>query len=188
MGIQIFQNVGVYCIVNEINGNLYIGSTTNLGNRKTKHFSLLKNGKGQNYKLQEAVNEFGIENFKFKVLEYCEENVSRKFLRQKEEMYFIKYSPVYNIYIDLERSSIPLESRIKMSNTRKRLYKEGKLKTNCARRIIQTDLEGNFIDSYDSIRKASVALKIHVTSIERVLYKKYKQMKGFVFHYENLTL
>jgi hypothetical protein len=188
MKTQTFQNVGIYTIVNTITKETYIGSSTNLGNRKTKHFSLLKHNKSLNTKLQEAVTKYGIINFEFDILEYCKEDSTRNFLREREQIYIEKYKPVYNIYTDLKHSTVPLESRLKMSNTRKALYSEGKLKTNCAKTIIQTDLENYYIESYPSIRKASVALDIHVTSIERVLYGKYKQMKGFVFHYENSDL
>lgn len=179
MELKTFQNEGIYCIINIINNEIYIGSSSNLGNRKTKHFSLLNNNKHLNTYLQNAVNEFGINNFEFKILEYTKVN-----LKKKENEYIQKLKPNYNIYIDLISNTVPLESRIKMSNTRKKLFSEGKLKPNCAKSIIQTDLDGNYINTFPSIRAASISLGIDRTSIQRVLYKKYKQMKGFIFHYE----
>jgi predicted GIY-YIG superfamily endonuclease len=175
----IFQNQGIYCIENTVTKEMYIGHSTNLGNRFTKHNSLLKHNKHANKGLQEAVNSYGIEVLEFSVLEYCEQD----FL-SREQYYINKYNPIYNIYKDVVNYKVPDSMKQQMSVTRKRLYQEGKLAINCAKKIVQTDLEGNFIAEYSSIMETSRSIGLHRTSIQRVLYGKAKQMKGFVFLYK----
>ena len=64
-------NTGVYQIY--FTGDIskrYIGSTTNLKRRWSRHKSGLKNGNHKNKPLQEAYNKYGIDNLKFFVIEY----------------------------------------------------------------------------------------------------------------------
>lgn len=83
---------GVYKITNSINKEFYIGSSVNLSSRKAIHFSMLKNNKHFNSHLQNSVNKYGIDNFKFEIIEECE-----KFeVRTKEEKYIKELSPQYN--------------------------------------------------------------------------------------------
>lgn len=179
MKILEFKNKGIYIIINVINNECYIGHSTNLGNRLTKHFSLLRNNKHDNYRLQKDFNQFGESNFKFGILEYIEKD----FLK-KEQDYVNKYKPKYNITKDIIRNTPSIESRIKMSKTRKELYKKGILKPKGSKPIIQTNLDGNFIAEYPSIMEAVRKTGLDRSGIQRVLYGKYKQMKGFIFSYK----
>ena len=178
MEIYNFKNEGVYVIVNLINNEMYIGSSMNLGNRKTKHFSLLKNNKNPNNLLQSAVNKYGIENFEFGILEYCTES-----LLEREQYFVNKLNPVYNITRDIINNTPSEESKKKMSISRLKLFQKG-LKPNGSKPIIQTDLKGNFIKEYSSIRQASIELNMDRSGIQRVLYGKYKQMNGYIFKYK----
>ncbi len=60
---------GIYEIVNQQNGKRYVGSATNLDERKQKHFSRLRNGTHENTYFQQAFNECGEDAFEFHVLE-----------------------------------------------------------------------------------------------------------------------
>jgi len=60
---------GIYKITNIINNKIYIGSTNCLLRRKKEHFRHLKSNYHYNRKLQNAFNKYGIENFKFEILE-----------------------------------------------------------------------------------------------------------------------
>lgn len=62
----------VYKIVNTANNKVYIGSTKDFNTRKRNHLSQLKNNKHGNWKLQNAWNKYGEDNFKFKIIEKCE--------------------------------------------------------------------------------------------------------------------
>ncbi|RUO96033.1 hypothetical protein BC936DRAFT_142731, partial [Jimgerdemannia flammicorona] len=56
---------GIYCITNQENGQMYIGSSVNLGNRLTAHFV---NG-SSNAHLQFAIAKYGLIAFTFSVIE-----------------------------------------------------------------------------------------------------------------------
>lgn len=78
---------GIYKITNIINNKIYIGSSNNIYKRKREHFSSLKNGTHCNIHLQRAYNIHGKSNFKFEVVEVCEE----KDLLKIEQIYLDKY-------------------------------------------------------------------------------------------------
>lgn len=82
----------IYQIINKITGERYIGQTINLQERKNKHFQSLKNNKHPNFKLQNAWNNYGEDNFDFV---YEEFNV-----RDKEELNCleIEYIAKFNSY------------------------------------------------------------------------------------------
>lgn len=180
MIIHTFLNEGIYCIQNLITNDLYIGSSTNIGNRKTKHESLLKNNKHDNHLLQSAVNQYGIENFKTGVLEYTTEN-----LKEKEQYYLDLLNPIYNITRDVILNTPSLSSRAKMSSTRKRLMDEGIIKKQGCRAIVMKDLEGNFISEYESVMEGARQTGFSKSGIQLILRGKYKQWKGHVFEYKN---
>lgn len=52
------------------------------------------------------------------------------------------------------------------------------------RKVIQCDLDGNFISRYDSVQEASEKTGANRTTISGVLSKKYKSANGFIFVYE----
>ena len=76
---------GIYKITNIINNKMYIGSSENLERRRNEHFRELKANRHSNVKLQHAYNKYGVDNFKFEVLEYvadinCLLNTEQKWL------------------------------------------------------------------------------------------------------------
>lgn len=62
---------GVYLIKNLANGKIYIGSATNVANRKSSHFCSLRKNTHHNTHLQSAWNKYGDQNFSFSVIQYC---------------------------------------------------------------------------------------------------------------------
>jgi len=72
---------GVYKIINITNNKLYVGSSVNLKNRKKIHFLDLKKGNHHNNYLQKSYNKYGVENFKWKIIEIVEFNEDRKILK-----------------------------------------------------------------------------------------------------------
>jgi len=63
---------GIYRIVNLINGKCYVGQTADLKNRERQHFNDLKSKCHKNRHLQSAYNLYGLDNFKFEILELVE--------------------------------------------------------------------------------------------------------------------
>lgn len=76
---------GIYMILNNVNGKIYIGLSKNLHKRKNDHFNLLKKNKHYNYHLQNAFNKYGQDSFSFLVLQYVENNLN------EWEKFWIKY-------------------------------------------------------------------------------------------------
>jgi group I intron endonuclease len=87
------MNSGVYAIVNKANGKLYVGSSIDLKKRESDHFKDFAKGEAINRHLKYAVLKYGIENFEFIVLEYCEN------LLEREQYYWeIHKDNCYNCY------------------------------------------------------------------------------------------
>ena len=81
--------IGIYKITNLINGKSYIGQSVNIQKRFNAHRSAAFNPNNKNYDfpLYKAIRKYGIENFKFEVLEECD----RSELDNKETFYIAKY-------------------------------------------------------------------------------------------------
>jgi len=64
----VIKQSGIYQIRNLITGDLYIGQSINLMNRKGQHFSCLRLNRNNHPHLQNAFNKYGEENFVFEIL------------------------------------------------------------------------------------------------------------------------
>lgn len=179
MEILEFKNEGVYVLKNIVNNKSYIGSSSNIGNRITKHMSLLRHNKHDNNLLQKDFNLYGEKSFIIGILEFSRSNLS--IIEQK---YVDLYNPEYNITKEVINNIPSIESRLKMSKTRKRLIAEGKIKKQGCRAIIIYDLKGNFVMECESVRETAKTLNIDRNGIFLVLRGKYKQIKGYTFKYK----
>lgn len=86
--------VGIYKITNKINGNVYIGKSTNIHKRWVGHKYSYKKEKCKKYVLYKAFLKYGLNNFDFSILELCE----LKKLNELEK----KYIKQYNSFIGFE--------------------------------------------------------------------------------------
>lgn len=79
---------GIYKITNMCNGKVYIGQSINTYKRISAHKNSPFNPNSHNYDLPlyRAIRKYGIDNFKFEVIEKCE----RELLNEKE-VYWIKF-------------------------------------------------------------------------------------------------
>jgi group I intron endonuclease len=71
---------GIYLIKNKINGKVYVGQTINISKRWKSHLFPSTFEKNKKKPLYEAFEKYGIENFEFSVLEYC----NKEFLNDRE--------------------------------------------------------------------------------------------------------
>jgi group I intron endonuclease len=111
-------NCGIYKIENILNGDLYIGLSADLNRREKGHFLKLRNNKHCNIHLQNAWNKYGEENFKFKVILYCESEE----LTYYEQKLVDLWIPSYNICRECVKNGLGTkkseEEKIKLSEMR----------------------------------------------------------------------
>jgi len=69
---QPLRHGGIYYIVNNYNGKIYIGSSINMKRRKKEHLNSLRNGSHYNTHLQASYNKYGEDVFEFRVIVICE--------------------------------------------------------------------------------------------------------------------
>ncbi len=75
---------GVYAIRNNLNGHMYVGSSTNIRSRLQHHLQTLKKNKCCNKTLQHVVNTIGLDKFSILILEKCDNNYNTiKYLENK---------------------------------------------------------------------------------------------------------
>ena len=89
------MTAGIYWINNMINDDCYIGQSTNIEKRLRHHYSRLQCGKHESRLLQEAINQFGLENFTFEVLEIIE-NPTEAILIEFEAKWHNRIKPKYS--------------------------------------------------------------------------------------------
>ena len=53
------------------------------------------------------------------------------------------------------------------------------------KKINKYDLDGNFIETYDSIKIAAKENNMHRSQISNCCNKKYKKAKGYIWRYED---
>lgn len=83
----------IYEIRNTITNDIYIGSSVDFKNRKTRHLRDLKRGDHHSIILQRAYNKYDKKNFEFKILKNC----SREQLEFYENHFLTTLEPKYNI-------------------------------------------------------------------------------------------
>jgi group I intron endonuclease len=84
--------VGIYRIINKVNGKCYYGSSNNVEKRWVRHKNELNKRKHINIILQRAWDKYGSDNFIFELVESCDESL----LIEIEQKY-LDLKPEYNI-------------------------------------------------------------------------------------------
>lgn len=82
--------IGIYKVTNLINGNSYIGQSTDIRRRFYEHRCISHEG---NDRIKQDLKMYGKNNFKYEVLEECEESE----LDERERYYISKLKPEYNV-------------------------------------------------------------------------------------------
>lgn len=168
---------GIYKITNLKNNKIYIGSSSNLKQRLRQHRSFLKLNEHCNKHLQSSYNKYGIENFKFEILETTEEQN----LESKEE-YYIKL-------FDSTNNKKGYNKRINCNTNRGRKVNEiGKLNMSIGQKgkkfkkedilnraitqqkiVIMYDLNYNFIKYFLSMKEAASYINLHYSNISKAI-------------------
>ena len=160
--------MGIYQIVNCINGKKYVGSSKDLYKRGCTHFRALKGNYHHNYYLQNAYNKYGKEVFKFEVLEFIK---TIEELLPKEQYYIELYNVCnkdkgYNIIVDATRNILSEESKNKISKS-------------LSKKVIC--LETGVI--YDSMNEAERLTNIDNSTISKCCRGKRKTVGGYHWKY-----
>lgn len=94
-GKNFIFNCGVYCLLNMINGNKYIGSSVNISGRMRNYLNtnFLKHSHNKNMAITRALLNYGYDNFSVLILKHTD----LKDLYNTETNYIQKYLPHYNV-------------------------------------------------------------------------------------------
>jgi group I intron endonuclease len=90
--LNIKNKAGIYMFFNLVNGNTYIGSSVKLDRRFRVHMSCIGLVK---LPLYNALNKYGLNNFVFLVLQYCDP--IEEICLGLEQSFLDSYKPKYNI-------------------------------------------------------------------------------------------
>ena len=153
----------VYCFTNLINGKQYIGSTIKPVNRRyNEHIynATHENARQYNYPLYQAIRKYGIENFKFEVLESKE--CSETEIRLIEADYIVRYNCVspngYNQTYDTEHPINSPETYAKIRETKREKSKQ----------VAEINTDNELISTYRSIVDCAEATGLNEKKIAAV--------------------
>lgn len=121
---------GIYTITNKLDGKIYVGYTKHLSQRKWEHMSRLAYNTHTSAHLQNAVNQYGIENFEYETLEEYPEK-----LLVAMEHYWCNMLDTHNP----ERGYNILPTNPEGENKRMSEYTKGKIRVARAKQIITED-------------------------------------------------
>ena len=200
--------IGIYKIVNSINNKIYVGSAKNIKKRWSAHKSDLNKNKHHNKHLQNAWNKYGINVFIFEIIEVL---TDVSLLITKEQYYIDILNPIYNhcpiagnclgrIHSEETKQKMKLkkvseENKKKISEfmknrpvkeSTKQKAKERMIDNNYGKiKIIQMEMNGNFIKEWDSASDAALFLNKRPSHITSCCKDQRKSAFGFKWKYKN---
>lgn len=192
--------IGIYKITNQINGKSYIGKSIHIQQRWREH--LYNNSKCS--LLKYALQKYGINNFKFEVIEEC----SQEELTERE-IYWIQY---YNTFNDGYNLTLGGEGVVKynmdavyedynFTQSIKQTAKNFKCHENTVRNILReygvdkTELQLakpiecldprtlKVIKKFSSIQEAADEMKVQRNAIRLALIGEHKSSAGYYWRY-----
>jgi group I intron endonuclease len=150
-----YKKSGIYIIECNTNGKVYVGAAKNLGMRLNFHKSELRLKKHANKYLQADFNEFGEENFCFKIIFFC----SVECLESMEQKAFDIYKCTdrsfgYNIW------SAGKKGRKPNNELRKKFHHQGKdskLSRTTSKKVLDTNTGIIYQSIGDAYKETKVA-------------------------------
>ncbi len=175
---------GIYQITNNINGKVYIGQSIDIERRWNQH----KYGKGSII-LRNAIKKYGINNFKFEVLEiikFTNKNDVIKKLTELEQKWLDNKKPYLkengynqnklskpNVSIERPSDYGLLISKIKIDNN------------HCGKSVKQYDLMGNFIKEWKSAAEVERELGFKSENISSCCLGKQHSSNGYIWLFKS---
>ena len=149
------DNCGIYKITNLINNKIYIGQSIHITQRWKEHIQ----GKG-NKELYLDIQKYSVNSFTFEIIELC----PKEQLNEKES-YWIKYYDSVNQGYNLTDGGSNIIATLSTQKT-----------------IFCYDLNGNFLQKYNSLADAERATGIDNSNISRAA-KTHGRTKNFQWSY-----
>lgn len=150
---------GIYLITNKLNNMQYVGQSVDIEDRLYRHSIT-----NDNCYLHNAIKKYGWDNFKTEIVEYCEPN---KEILNAKEIYYIQY---FN-------TLMPNGYNMTKGGGASPEYTKKKVK--------QYDLEGVYIQTFPSVKEASIATNIDSRYISGVAnHSDRYTAKGFQWCFE----
>lgn len=152
---MIIKNSGIYMIKNKINGKFYIGSSTNLHNRKNQHWARVRNGSHENKTLLRSFNKHGEDSFEFIIIE----NViidDFKYLIKREQWWMDYYQPYQKNGYNQSKVAFGFKPLTDIIDPNK-IY-------------LVYDLKGNLLNKFKTIKECSDTMKMNYNYIQHRIY------------------
>lgn len=92
---ELRKKSGVYMLINNINKEIYIGSSLNLTRRMASYYYYTNSDKSSNIVIIRAMKKYGLENFSLGILEFCKQD--SKVCLNLEQKWLDHYKPNYNV-------------------------------------------------------------------------------------------
>jgi group I intron endonuclease len=112
---------GIYMLTNKLTKEIYVGQSINLSNRFKNYLNLSYIKSKNSFRISKALIKYGYSNFSLTILEYC----NKSNLQAREQYYFDKLNPQYNI-LKMAGSSLKSKhtekTKKKFSQTLKGVY------------------------------------------------------------------
>lgn len=138
---------GIYKII--CKDHFYIGSSKNLSKRLYSHIKSLKSNSHHNHTMQNCFNKYGIEEFWFEIIEYCDVSI----LIERESFYIKFLNPDINHILDPVNIIRDKEYCKLISKSKKEYFKTHDQFN--IKEVHQYSLSGEYINSFKSITEAA---------------------------------
>lgn len=206
----------IYCIVNLINSKRYIGKTTNnIQQRFKEHCKDSRTERCEKRPLYDAMNKYGIENFKIEEIEYVEDDSKLS----EREIYWIHelqtfvnngynatkggdgellydHNEILELYkLGYSTRQVSIKLKCDISLVRRVLKAHGIQPRSHSKIVQQYDLAENLIQEFDSTTKAKEWLIDHGITTNKTAHKcisdccngrRNSKMYGYIWKYKEL--
>lgn len=172
------NKIGIYCLVNTLNGHHYVGSSSNLANRMRNYLNVnfLKSTRNKNMPITKALLKYKHCNFSLSILEY----VKLEDLIIRETYYIREINPYYNV-LKTGYSSLGYKHTEETKNLLSKLAKN-RVHTPETKALITKALTGENNPFYD--KNHSMESKIRIMEAKShypvYIYNSYKILQVIV--------
>lgn len=177
------NKMGIYYIRNKVTRKEYIGASTDIRMRISKHMNQLFRCVHNNKRMQEEFNKYGLDNFEHGIYIECDKDDLSRLEREKQieiginNLYNLKIS---HYYIDDNLRNAYASGDKSTHKTKEYKDKMSKLKSNY---VSQYTLEGIRIKIWDSVRQIHEELGYTISVISSVCNGWKKRAYGYLWRY-----